>query len=110
MANILNGTKKYEFRKVRCKESVNTILLYSTSPVMKIVASVSVRDVIDDKPETVWEKTNEWAGIKKKFFDEYYGKSERAVAYHLGDVIEFEEPKSLEDYGVLHAPQSFTYV
>lgn len=77
---------------------------------MKVVASVSVWDVIEDKPETVWKVTNEWAGIKKKFFDDYYRKSERAVAYHIGNVVKFEEPRSLEDYGILHAPQSFTYI
>ncbi|MDN5357137.1 MAG: hypothetical protein PWR17_306 [Candidatus Methanomethylophilaceae archaeon] len=108
--NILNGTKKYEFRKVRCRELVNEILIYSTSPVMKVVASASVKSVLDDSPEALWAATHEWAGIDKEFFDRYYGDSNRAIAYELGKITIFEEPRSLEDYGILHAPQSFAYI
>ena len=48
--NILSGEKRYEFRKTRCKEHVDTILIYSTSPVMKIVGEVEVKGIIKDSP------------------------------------------------------------
>jgi predicted transcriptional regulator len=36
---ILNGTKKYELRKsaFRCKEDIERVYIYATSPVKKIV-------------------------------------------------------------------------
>ena len=30
--NIFNGTKKYEYRKIRCKQDVDKIIIYSTYP------------------------------------------------------------------------------
>jgi predicted transcriptional regulator len=110
VSNILNGTKKYEFRKVRCKEPISEILIYSTSSVMKVVASASVKNVLDSSPEALWAVTHEWAGIEKEFYDRYYRDSNRAIAYELGKITIFEEPRPLEEYGILHAPQSFAYI
>ena len=50
--NILTGTKKYEFRKTRCKKNIDTIVIYSTSPVMRVVAEVEVKGIIEDS-ETI---------------------------------------------------------
>ena len=36
--NILSGAKRFEFRKTRCKEDIDSIIIYSTSPIMKVVA------------------------------------------------------------------------
>ena len=39
---ILQGTKKYEYRKRLAKENVSVIYIYITAPSMKIVASVQI--------------------------------------------------------------------
>lgn len=108
--NILHGTKKYEFRKVRCRSDVNTIIIYATSPVMQVVAEVEVLGIIEDQPDSVWDITSEFAGISKGFFDRYFEGKEKAVAYQLGDVKIYPKPKALLDYGINFAPQSFVYV
>lgn len=108
--NILCGNKKYEFRKVRCNREVNTIIIYATSPVMRVVAEVEILDVIDDHPDEVWRLASESAGISKKFFDKYYEGRERAIAYKLGEIKKYEKPKTLCDYGLNFAPQSFVYI
>ncbi len=108
--NILNGSKKFEFRKTKCKEKIDSIIIYSTSPIMKVVAEVEVKDVIEDTPQAVWSKTQTAAGIDKVFFDRYYKGRNTAVAYVLGNVNEFSTPKFLADYGVKSAPQSYVYV
>ena len=51
--NILNGTKRYEFRKRVCKRHVDKILIYSTTPVMKVVGEAEVEDVLVDVPEAI---------------------------------------------------------
>ena len=108
--NILAGTKKFEFRKTRCKEKIDSIIIYSTSPIMRVVAEVEVKDVIEDTPQVVWNKTRTAAGIDKLFFDRYYNGRNTAVAYVLGEVRKFALPRFLADYGVKAAPQSYVYV
>lgn len=108
--NILTGTKKYEFRKTRCKKDIDTIVIYSTSPVMKVVAEVEVKGIIEDSPQNVWTQTSAAAGIDKTFFDKYYSGKESAVAYILGKVNRFNTPRLLSDYGLKAAPQSYVYL
>lgn len=108
--NIMNGTKKYEFRKKACKKHVDKILIYSTNPVMQVVGEAEVEDVLIDAPEKLWKKTEKKSGIDKTFFDQYYVDREQAVAYKLKNVKKYENPKKLEDYGISNAPQSFRYI
>lgn len=108
--NILNGTKRVEFRKVRCRNDVNKIVIYSTSPVGRVVAEVEVTGIIEDSVDAVWELTQEVAGITQNFYERYYEGKNKAVAYQLGEVTEFDEPKPLIDFGLRYAPQSFAYL
>lgn len=108
--NILNGTKRYEFRKIACKRHVDKILIYSTNPIMKVVGEAEVEDVLIDNPEVIWKKTEKKSGIDKIFFDQYYENREQAVAYKLKNVIKYSEPKELKEYGISSAPQSFQYI
>ncbi len=108
--NILNGTKRYEFRKKVCKRHVDKILIYSTTPIMRVVGEAEVEDVLVDEPEIIWKKTEKKAGIDKSFFDQYYADRDQAVAYKLKNVTKYREPKELKDYGVYSAPQSFQYI
>jgi predicted transcriptional regulator len=108
--NIFNGTKQYEFRKNACRRKVDRIIIYSTFPIMEIVGEAEVEDVLIERPETVWEKTQRYSGIDKRFFDQYYEGREQAVAYKLKHVKKYTSPKKLIDYGLKNAPQSFIYV
>lgn len=108
--NILNGTKRYEFRKKICKRHVDKILIYSTTPIMKVVGEAEVEEVLVDNPEAIWKKTKTKSGIDKKFFDQYYKNRDQAVAYKLRNVIKYRQPKELKEYGVSSAPQSFRYI
>jgi predicted transcriptional regulator len=74
------------------------------------VAEVEVVGIIEDSKDIVWELTQEDAGIKRDFYDDYYEGKEKAIAYQLGEVIEFDEPKPLADFGLRCAPQSFAYL
>lgn len=108
--NILNGTKTYEFRKKACKRHVDKILIYSTTPIMRVVGEAEVEEVLIDNPEIIWKKTRKNSGIDKTFFDQYYEDRDQAVAYKLRNVIKYNEPKELKDYGISNAPQSFQYI
>ena len=108
--NILNGQKKFEFRKVRCRADVDNIVIYATSPIMQIVGEAVVIEIIQDSLDVVWEITSEYAGISRCFYDEYYQGKDKAVAYKLGKVKRYERPLQLSDLGIGFAPQSFVYI
>lgn len=109
-SQILQGTKKYEFRRQIAKRQVDEIVIYSTFPEMKVVGSVKVNAVIQNTPEKLWEETKDFAGISKENFFSYFEGKNNAFAYKLGDVIEFNPPQRLVDYDVKVAPQSFIYL
>jgi len=108
--NILLGIKRFEFRKVRCRSEVDKIIIYATSPVMQVVAEAEVTGIIQDDVQTVWDLTNEFAGISFEFYEKYYEGKVKAVAYKLGKIKKYPKPKLLSDYGLSFAPQSFVYV
>lgn len=110
VVNILSGEKQYEFRKVRCRENVDKIVIYSTAPVMRVVGEADVLDIYEEDPETLWGITAEHSGISKDFFDEYYKGKKKAVAFKLGKVKKYKKPFTLADFGLNFAPQSFVYL
>lgn len=68
VVSIMDGKKKYEFRKMACKKSVDKIVIYSTSPVSKVVGEADVETVLIDTPDKIWQETKEQAGINQQFF------------------------------------------
>lgn len=108
---ILSGKKKYEYRKVKAqKKNIDKIIIYSTYPVMKVVAEVDINDVLEDNVKEIWNITKEHSGITEEFYNKYYENKENAIAYKLGMVKKYEQPKSLEEIGIKYVPQSFIYI
>lgn len=108
--NIMNGIKIYEFRKKACKRHVDKIIIYSTTPVMKVVGEADVDEVLIDKPSEIWKITRKKSGIDKIFFDDYFEDRDQAVAYKLKNITKYSEPKELIELGIKNAPQSFQYI
>ncbi len=108
--NIFNGTKKYEYRKIKCKQDIDKIIIYSTSPIMKIVGEAKVEEILEGPPEEIWNITKKQSGITSKVYDKYFNNSEKAIAYKLTDIKKYELPRDLSAYGIRTAPQSFVYV
>ena len=82
--NILNGTKKYEYRKIAAKKDISSIIIYETTPIKRIVAEAEIIEVLMFEPEILWDKTKDASGISKEFFDDYFQNREIAYAYKLG--------------------------
>lgn len=106
----MGGTKKYEYRKRLANNSIKHIYIYSTAPVMKVVAKVNIIDILQASPTALWEKTKKTAGISRHNYRQYFKGCKTAFAYQLGDVQVFDKPKDLQDFGITTAPQSFVYV
>jgi len=108
--NILLGTKRFEFRKVRCKSDVDKIIIYSTAPEKMVVAEAEIEEIIVDDIETVWSITGDYSGISYEFYASYFKGKDKAVAYKLQKVKKYKEPKPLSAFGLRYAPQSFVYL
>lgn len=108
--NIINGVKKFEYRRKAAKKDVSSIIIYETTPIKRVVAEAEIIDVLELPKEQLWEETKNEAGISKAFFLDYFKGKEIAYAYKLGKIKVFDKPKFLSDYGLRAAPQSFAYV
>lgn len=110
--NILNGTKKYEFRRRVHRDSrVHTVVIYATKPLGKVVGEFSIKRVHSAPPETLWEKTKNFSGITKNLFSEYFNGKEIGHAIEVKKVKKYRKPMELSDFlpsGV--APQSYAYL
>lgn len=107
---IFNGTKKYEYRKTKCKTKIDKIIVYSTSPVKKVVGELLIEEVLIDNKEIIWNKTNKYGGISKEKYEEYFKNKNYAVSYKIKDYILYKEPKELISYNIKTAPQSYVYI
>lgn len=107
---ILKEEKRFEFRKRIPKLPVDTLFVYCTHPVMKVVASVEVLGIISGSPTAVWEQTKHAAGISRTHYRNYFHRSAVAYAFSLGEVKQFDEPVDITFYGLESAPQSFVYL
>jgi len=108
--SILSGEKLYEYRKFRCREDIEKIIIYATAPEKKVVGEAFVSDIIEGSVSDVWNRTKEYSGVSEKLFFDYYCGKRNAVAYKLNKVIKYDTPLELEDLGVERAPQSYRYI
>lgn len=108
---ILNGTKKYEFRKTLYKRrDITTVVVYASSPVQRVVCEFNVDGFLTEGVEELWEKTKDEAGISKEFYKSYFYGKEKACAIQIGKLKRFKRAKTLADYNVKQAPQSWRYI
>ena len=107
---IFNGNKKYEYRKKITKKQIDKIIVYSSSPIKKIVGELIIKQVLYDKKNIIWKKTNKSGGINKNEYDKYYCNCDYAVAYEIEKTVRYSRPKNLSDYKVKTAPQSYIYI
>lgn len=108
--SIIQGKKLYEYRKFRCRDDVDRIIIYATAPQKQVVGEAEIGDIVEDDILTVWHQTKKYSGITYKFFRQYYKGKKKAVAYQLKNLVIYDEPLTLEDIGIPCAPQSYRYV
>lgn len=107
---ILNGEKRFEFRRKKFAHSVKVVLVYATIPVRQVVAEFEVRSVISSGLDSLWRQTRNFAGIEKKVFLQYFKGVQVGHAIEIGKVKRYKEPYCpIEKLGI-RPPQSFVYI
>jgi predicted transcriptional regulator len=110
--SIISGRKKYEFRKVVFKKNyIDNVYIYCSSPVKRIIGAFRVGDIIEDRPERLWDRLNEFSGLDEQEFFDYFGNIEKGFAIEIKNVEKFENPVDpIEVIPDFVPPQSFYYV
>lgn len=107
---IFSGEKVYELRRKIFKKSINTIVVYASSPVMKVVGEINVDSIVVDSPKNIFQRFEDKIGISKDNFFNYFSNTNIAYAIKIGKVIKYPEPKKLSYFGIDRAPQSYIYL
>ncbi len=112
VAEILKGEKTFEFRKTLYKRrDLKRIVVYSSSPVCRIVGELEVDEILCDTPDKIWNKTKTAAGISKTYFDKYFEGKNTAYAIKIKSFEPYPTPVQLDKkYPGVVPPQSFCYV
>lgn len=108
---IMDGRKRVEFRKRRLAPDIETVIVYATAPVSKVVGRFTVERVVSGTPDDIWASFGAVGVIDYADYCSYYEGSDSAVAIVVGDAERFEDPLALADIEPRPAvPQSFAYL
>ena len=113
VSSIMNGTKKFEFRrKIFKRKDVDTVVVYATKPIGKVVGEFEIKQVISDTPKSVWNMTAQYAGLDKLDFYNYFEGLDEAFAIQISKVTPYKKQLDLSELedGNLKAPQPFIYL
>lgn len=111
---ILSGEKTYEFRRTtfRDADAVDTVYLYASSPVQRIVGAFTIGQVIEAPPEDLWQRFGDKSGIASEDrFMRYYEGTKKGYAYEVEQTYTLRDnidPKVTFDEFV--PPTSFYYL
>lgn len=104
---IFLGQKRFEYRKAIFKRcDVDTIVIYETKPIGKIVGEVKIRKVYQDTPRNIWNKTKNFSGIDIEDFFKYFRNKDIAYAIELENIIKYSNPIDI----TCAPPQSYKYI
>ena len=54
---IFSGEKQYEYRKILFKQKVDTVYIYASHPISKIVGEFKIDEILCDTPGNIWKET-----------------------------------------------------
>jgi type I restriction enzyme S subunit len=110
-ARIVEGEKKYEFRKrVFRRKDIELVYIYSTSPICKIIGTVTAERILEGSVEEIWEICSSYSGITEEEYFCYFEDKKKAFAIEIKEVRVFTEPIDPDIvFENFRPPQSFCY-
>jgi len=109
---ILSGDKRLEFRRSWAVKPVDILVIYSSSPVQRIVATANVVGFTEASPTALWELAKtKGGGVPRQLIYEYFEGKKLGFAIEIADVLELENPVDPKMvFKNFMAPQSFRYL
>ena len=110
-SEILRGGKQVEFRRSVVAVQISHVVIYSTTPVQRVIGFFEVHSIDADTPRRLWSRYSAVAGIDRDRFHAYFAGCERGVAICIGSVFELTTPIAVTRLsGVKAPPQSYRYL
>lgn len=108
---IFDGSKRFEFRRnVFKNQDVHTIVVYASSPISKVIGEFEIDRIIQKELEDLWKETEDYSGISKEYYDQYFTGKQEGFAIQVKRVKRYKKARNLqEEYGMV-PPQSFAYL
>lgn len=112
VAKIESGEKVYEYRKtIFRRPDIKTVVVYATSPVCRIVGEFDIESIESGTPQEIWQRTHSQGGVTKRFYNNYFKKSNVAYAIKIAAYRKYPSQMKIEEaYPNMTAPQSFKYI
>ncbi len=109
---ILDGSKKIEFRRVWASRPITHLVLYSTAPEMKVVAILQIKKTIEANVSELWELAKQYGGgLTRTMLREYFSNKPRGYGLIIGSVQTLNKPLALPvAIPGVRAPQSYAYL
>lgn len=108
---IADGIKKIEFRKRIFADSVETVYVYSSSPVKQILGYFKITKIVKGTPEQLWNHFSDMGCMSSEDYISYYRNHKIGYGIMIKEFIKFTNVISPKSYNPLfRAPQSFCYI
>ena len=108
---LMDGTKRVEFRKTKFKQDMCRVFVYASSPIKQVIGCFEVEELVEATPDCLWERFSAVGSIDEQDYRAYYGDAQQGVAIVVGSVERFKDPIELLDLtGSAVPPQSFVYI
>ena len=109
---IVEGSKLVELRRTIPAQVLETIAIYSSSPVQAIVALADVKQTIEASPSKLWTIAKEnGGGLTKAELIAYFESKKTGFALMLENVRVYGKPVNpAKIFKPFSAPQSFRYL
>ncbi|MCE2499909.1 MAG: ASCH domain-containing protein [Dehalococcoidia bacterium] len=107
---IRKGEKSVEFRRRPFARIISHIVIYSTTPVKRLIGVCEVERVVRDTPAALWYDHGDKGGITREALFAYLEGLLTATAIVIRKFIPFTTEMYLPEIGIEHPPQSFQYL
>lgn len=108
---IIEGRKKYEFRKRVPKHWKDArFLVYASSPIQRIIGEFTSSEIVNASPEEVWRRCGKDGGISKDEFFSYFEDKESAIALQIDEFHEYIPIDPWKAFNQFCPPQSYQYL
>jgi predicted transcriptional regulator len=109
-SKIFEGSKKYEFRRNIFKRDTESVVVYASAPVSRVIGEFEIEHILHENIESLWAKTKKYAGISRDGFLEYFTSKDEGYAIRVKNSVLYEEAVQLATLNIQTAPQSFLYL
>lgn len=113
-AQIFDGTKTVELRRVRPRLTAgDLVLVYASSPVKALLGAFEVSRVISAPPSKLWNQVGTKTGTTRQEFDDYFDEADLGYGIVLRRTWRMARPMGLSKLRERHSigpPQSYHYL